>query len=74
MSAVSLRDRFNGNNRLLMAAVAPAAWLGLSALFGGIHVMDWLVAAFLLVSFALSSRRKKPSSDSSHRGIYGPPE
>jgi hypothetical protein len=74
MGAVDLRERLGGNNRLVTAAAAPAAWLGLSALFGGVHVLDWIVAAVLLVVLALSSRRKKPGADNPQQGIYGPPE
>jgi hypothetical protein len=71
---VDFRERISGNGRLVAAAAAPAAWIGLSALFGGVQVMDWVVAAVLLVVFAVGSRRKKPAEDSPQQGIYGPPE
>jgi hypothetical protein len=71
---VSLRDQLSGNSRRLVVAVAaPVAWVGLSALFGDLHLLDWVVAAVLFVSFGYSASRKPPDDDPK-RGIYGPPE
>jgi hypothetical protein len=70
---VSLRDRFSGNSRLIGAVAAPVAWLGLSATFGDVAPLDWVVAAVLFASLGYSARRKPPDDDPK-RGIYGPPE
>jgi hypothetical protein len=70
----SLRDRLAANSRPLTAVAAPVAWLGLSALFGTLQILDWVVAAVLLGAFGYSARRKKPADDNPERGIYGPPD
>ena len=71
---MSLRERIAGNTRQAVVAIAaPVAWLGLSAVFGELHLLDWVVAAVLFASFGYTAQRKPPADDPK-RGIYGPPE
>jgi len=70
---VALRDRFVDNRDVVSAVGIAAVWLGLSAVFGGIGVIDWIVAAVLVVGGVLR-RQTKPRNANPQRGIYGPPQ
>jgi multisubunit Na+/H+ antiporter MnhE subunit len=70
---VALRDWFVRNRELVTSIAAAAVWLGFSAGFGKISVLDGIVVAVLVGGGFLRGRTKRKNDDP-QRGIYGPPQ
>jgi hypothetical protein len=71
---MALRDRFEDNRGVLTSVAVAGAWVGLSAAFGTLGVLDWIVAA-VLVGGGVLRRQTKPKPDGgTTSGIYGPPQ
>ena len=72
---MGLRDRIGFTpNPIAASIVVAAVWVGISALVGGVGVIDLVVAAVLIFGGVTRqrARRAKPA-DNDERGIYGPP-
>ena len=72
---MALRDRVNLPRSPVVGSVLLAvAWVGLSALFSSVGLIDWIVAVGLVVGGVLRQRTSRPrTEDDKRRGIYGPP-